>query len=94
MSLLPRLERQQNYFFLSYSFIIETMNTSIRYRRFLCKQYPIPDQNGQNLYNCFHTKTAPKPYLLRRQVPRAIRLIKGSTPPPGEPPQLCVTLDE
>ena len=70
------------------------MNTSIRYRRFLSKQYPIPDQNGQNLYNCFQTKTAPKPYPLRRQVPRAIRLIKGSTPSPGEPPQLCVTLDE
>ena len=50
MSYLLRLERQQNDFFLSYSFIIETMNTSIRYRRFLCKQYPILDQNGQNLY--------------------------------------------
>ena len=50
MSSLLRLERQQKYFFLSYSFIIKTTNTFIHYRNFLGKPYPIPHQNGQNLY--------------------------------------------
>ena len=49
MSSLLWLERQQKYIFLSYSFVIETTNTFIHYRSFLCKPYPIPDQNGQNL---------------------------------------------
>ena len=50
MSSLLRLKRQQKYFFLSYSFIIETTNTFLHYRSFLGKPYPIQDQTGQNLY--------------------------------------------
>ena len=79
--------------FLSYSFIIERTNKSIRYRSSLVNDTRFQTKMGK-IYIRFQTKTAPKPYPLGRQVPRAIWLIKGSTPPPGEPPQLCVTLDE
>ena len=62
MLLLLRLEfKEENYsnpfqirifLFLSHSFGIKTINTFIHSRssfRFLCKPYPIPDQNGQSV---------------------------------------------
>ena len=57
---LLRLERKQTnlsnpsririFLFLSYSFGMEAINTSIRSREFSRKPYPIPHQNGQSVY--------------------------------------------
>ena len=80
MSSLLRLEgRQKNssnpfririFLFLSYSFRIETINTFIqlRSRSFSRKPYPIPDQNGQNLY-LFSGQKRAKTLPMRRHIP-------------------------
>ena len=67
---LLRLERKQTnlsnlsiririFLFLSYSFGIETINTSIHSREFPRKPYSIPHQNGESVYP-FSDQNGPK----------------------------------
>ena len=88
MSSLLRLERKQKnssspcririFFFLSYSFGIETIKTFIQSRSSLKNHTRFQTKMGK-VYTCLQTKTAQKPDPMGRHIPQ--KLIKGSAPP-------------
>ena len=75
---LPRFERKQKnpsnpfririFFFLSYSFEMETIKTLIHSRSSLKNRTPFQTKTGK-VYTRFQTKTAQKPYPMGRHIP-------------------------